>query len=389
MADWMADARTLLCRLIETPSINPMQETVFDAPLGEERMAQLLAALFAEWGCEVAVQEIHPKRPNVIAQLPARAPAGAPLLLIDAHTDTVAVGNRTDLLTARVEGTRVYGRGAVDVKGPLVSALLALRALAAQGGPAHCRVAIAATMGEEYNLEGARHVATAQFRPDAALVLEPTQLEIVCAHKGVVRWVITSHGRAGHGAEPHKGHNAIQAMARLLVRLEQDYPRTYAARRHALLGAPSFNVGRIEGGLQYNIIPDRCTITLERRTLPGEPYRLVQHELDALLHAAQLATPGDRFSACHMVTLEPLETDPSHPLATALRQALVNAGRKPCVRGAQWTANSGVYAAAGVPALVFGPGDTARAHTTDEWIDLTEVVMGAQIMLDVIERYGR
>lgn len=388
MNDWLFDARDLLCRLINTPSINPMGREQSDPDYGEARVAAVLAEWLDESGFAVELRDVEPGRPNVLAVLPSALEASAPLILLDAHTDTVEVGDdHLELLQARVEGVRVRGRGACDVKGPMVSMLLALRELARVGGAPGCRVAFAATMGEEYNLQGARHIVSDHFRPDFAIVAEPTSLEIVRAHKGVVRWTVTSHGVAGHGSNPAAGHNAIYGMARLLRRLERDYRETYAGRSHPLLGEPSINVGTIHGGLQYNIIPDRCEIALERRLLPDESVDGVEAELAAFLAATERATPGDRFTLRREVTLEALETPADHPLIAQLRHALTQAGKHAAVRGALWTANSGVYAAHGVPAIVFGPGDISLAHTTHESIDLREVVDAAQILLHTLRSY--
>jgi acetylornithine deacetylase/succinyl-diaminopimelate desuccinylase-like protein len=224
----------------------------------------------------------------------------------------------------------------------------------------------AGLIDEEQAQAGSRALAKSGFKADLAIVGEPTRCQVVTAHKGSLWLQLETQGVAAHGATPQLGKNAIHAMARVVEVLETEYAAELRQRKHGLLGAGTVNVGTIAGGRQPNIVPDRCQISIDRRLLPGETEAAVRREITARLHAKKLAT---KFSSLKLAPAPALETDPQLPL---VRQFFKSTGQSRPV-GVDYFCDAAVLAAAGTPSVVFGPGDIAQAHTTDEWISLAEV----------------
>jgi acetylornithine deacetylase/succinyl-diaminopimelate desuccinylase-like protein len=207
-----------------------------------------------------------------------------------------------------------------------------------------------------------------------AIVGEPTRLQVVTAHKGSIWLELETHGKAAHGATPQFGKNAVHEMARIVDALETDYAARLRKHRHPLLGVATVNVGTIRGGTQPNIVPDRCVITIDRRTLPGETETCVKCEITALLRAKKL---GAKVSSTKLAPCLPLETNPKLPL---VRQFLRSIGQTRPV-GVDYFCDAAVLSRAGIPSVVFGPGDIAQAHTADEWISLDSLGRGKDLLL--------
>ena len=199
------------------------------------------------------------------------------------------------------------------------------------------------------------------LKADLAIVGEPTRLQVVTAHKGTVWLKLETRGKAAHGSCPELGRNAVHAMARVVDLLQTEYAAQLRRRRHSLLGCATVSVGAICGGSQPNVVPDRCTILLDRRTLPGETGAGVRREILGLLRRNKLT------AACvddNLPPWLPLETDPKLPLVARFLSAVGQ--RRP--GGVRYFSDASVLAHGGIPSVVFGPGDIAQAHTADEWI---------------------
>ena len=206
---------------------------------------------------------------------------------------------------------------------------------------------------------------------------EPTRLQVVTAHKGSLWLELETRGKAAHGAMPYLGRNAIREMTRVVQILEIDYATYLRRRRHPLLGAATVNVGTIRGGTQPNIVPDCCAITVDRRTLPGETDRGVRREIAAFLGSLQLRP---RMTGTKLAPAPPLETNPERPL---VRQFLRCIGQhRPA--GVDFFCDAAVLSAGGFPSIVFGPGDIAQGHTTDEWISLASLERGENLLLQFL-----
>lgn len=356
----MTEIEKLARELIALPSVNPafLPENHPDA--GESRVAEFLAATAAKAGLDVDLQEVFPGRCNVLARL---VPAGTikQRILLAPHTDTVAAFSR-DQFTPSLRHGRIYGRGACDTKGSIAAMLGALMSVAKNSErPAVTEIIFAGVIDEENAQAGSRALAASGFKADLAIVGEPTRLRVVTAHKGSLWLHLETRGKAAHGACPDLGRNAVHEMARVVDLLQTDYARQLKRRHHPLLGCATVSVGSIRGGTQPNIVPAMCEATVDRRTLPGETETSVRAELAKLFrrHNLRAFAHDEKPSTC-----DPMETNPQLPL---VRQFLQTAGQK-APAGVHYFCDASVLAKAGIPSIVFGPGDIAQAHTADEWI---------------------
>lgn len=365
----------LLGELIALPSVNPAFLPGVERLTGETRVADFLAATAASAGLAVDFQEVRPGRRNVLIRYlpPERATRS---ILLAPHMDTVGTQDGDErVFRPELREGRVWGRGACDTKGSIAAMLQALMETVRGGrAPRRTEIVLAALVDEECHQWGSRALAESGFRADLGIVGEPTRLRVVSAHKGDV-WVrLATRGRSAHGARPELGRNAVLAMARGVDLLENGYAAELRKRPgHPLLGRPTVNVGRIYGGTQPNIVPDRCVIEVDRRTLPGETAEGVKREM-----VAYLRRHGVRVTLEDMKGLPApaLETDPGLPRV----RELLRAARRRSTEGVVYFCDAAVLAMGGTPCVVFGPGDIAQAHTADEWVSV-ESLEGARGVL--------
>lgn len=367
----MTKTEKLLRELIALPSVNPAFLPPQDPRAGEERVAHFLAAVAARAGLEIEFQPVLDGRANLLARLTPRGPVRKRLLLAP-HLDTVLAEDA--LLTPRRAGGRIYGRGACDTKGSVAAMLTALGEVAHGGRrPAQTEIVFAGLVDEENFQAGSRALAARGVKADLAIVGEPTELQVVTAHKGSLWIRLETRGKAAHGSRPELGRNAIHEMARVVELLETRYAASLRRRRHPLLGSPTVSVGLFSGGTQANIVPDRAAIVVDRRTVPGETEAGVRRELAGWLRQAKLKAV---LATAKPVPCRPLETDPSLPW---VRQLLGSAGRRRSV-GADYFCDAAILAEGGTPSVVFGPGSVAQAHTADEWIALDALEQATAIL---------
>ncbi len=215
------------------------------------------------------------------------------------------------------------------------------------------------------------------MKADLAIVGEPTCLKVVTAHKGNLWLKLETHGRAAHGSRPDLGKNAVHEMARIVDLLETTYAAQIRRHRHPLLGRATINVGTIAGGVQANIVPAHCAITIDRRLLPGETDAGVWREIKALLRKNRLHATLVNTKAAACI---PLETNPRLPL---VRQ-LMRCADQTRAMGVDYFCDASVLSRGGIPSVVFGPGDIAQAHTVDEWISLTSLERGRHILVNFL-----
>jgi len=359
------EAPKLLRELIALPSVNPAFLPADDPRGGEQRVAEFLAQQARRAGLDfIGFQKVLPGRSNFLASL---SPSGKVehRILLAPHLDTV--GAEGPQLRPTIKSGKLHGRGACDTKGSVAAFFTALSAIAKnKQRPQHTEIIFAGLVDEENSQSGSRTLARSGFEADLAIVGEPTGCRIVTAHKGDLWLRLTTRGKAAHGARPELGRNAVHAMARVVDALETHYAGRLRRRRHPLLGHGTVNVGTIRGGVQANIVPDHCQISIDRRTLPGETPAGIRREIQALLHAQKItATIADTKDAL----CPALETDPTQPL---VREFLKAAGQTRPL-GVDFFCDAAILYAGGIPSVVFGPGDIAQAHTADEWVSLAQL----------------
>jgi acetylornithine deacetylase len=376
----VSETTRLLRDLVRIPSVNPMGRPLSGPEVYEHRLSAYLEEFFRGLGVPCERQPVAPLRDNVLARY---EPGGArSTLVLEVHQDTVPADNMTvPPFEGVIEGGRLYGRGACDVKGGMAAMLAAFARLARERPAGACRVVMACTVDEEFTFVGAQRLAETDLGgggPAAAVVAEPTGLAIVDAHKGVVRWHLSTAGRSCHSSTPERGVNAIYRMAELLPHVARYAEELRASRADPRLGPPTLSVGRVEGGTSVNAVPDYCRAEVDRRLLPGEDPRAAPgHFADYFRRVA----PGAEFAISDPWLAAPaLSNEGSADLAARLGaavDAVVGAHR---VVAVPYGTDASTLAAAGVPAVVFGPGDIARAHTADEWVPLAEVEQAAEIL---------
>lgn len=385
MRDCYTDVSQLLCDLVACPSVNPSGLASLESPYGEARMAAFLKNRLSGWGAEVETREVLPGRPNLIARF--RGERESPVLMLEAHADTVAVDHMTiSPFEPAIREGRLYGRGACDTKGSIAAMLWAIRKVLAHRGQPPCPLVFVSTCDEEQGARGAARLMEEGFRPDFAIVGEPTELAIVQAHKGAVRWRLRTLGLAGHSSHPAGGINAISMMRRALDLLEGPFTREFLAMVHPRLGGPTLSVGTIQGGNQVNIIPDRCEIQVDRRMIPGEEAHRLTARLRERLETLHAQDSRFRFELEEYEHYPAFEQDLDHPFAIRFHNVLQKLHGEAKIDAAPWCANAGFFKQAGIPCLIFGPGSIRRAHTAEEYVELAQVEAAAKILAEFIVR---
>jgi len=359
-------AAKLLKELIALPSVNPAFLPPGHPYAGESAVGDFLADKAAKAGLDVEIQRVAKQRANVLVRLAPRQRVKRRIVLAP-HMDTVGGEDLGKLTTPRQQGSRLFGRGACDTKGSLAAMFAALVQLGAGARrPLTTEVMLAALVDEESEQAGSRLLAKSGMRAELAIVGEPTRLQLITAHKGVLWLELRTAGKAAHGARPELGRNAVHEMARAVDVLETVYAAQLKRRQHPLLGRASVNVGAIRGGSQPNIVPASCTALVDRRMLPGETNAGIIREINQLFRGQKLAVEINRL---HPAECPALETDASNEWVQRFMKVL---GQRKAA-GVDYFSDAGVLADAGIPSVLFGPGDIAQAHTPDEWIDVRQV----------------
>ncbi|HEX4612972.1 MAG TPA: M20 family metallopeptidase [Urbifossiella sp.] len=369
-----------LAALVRLPSVNPMGRTDIPADiLYEHRVTAYLEGRLRELGVAVERQPVRPGRDNLVA---VYEPPGPPpfTTVFECHQDTVPVDAMTvEPFAATVEGGRLYGRGACDVKGGAAVMLAAFARLVRERPAGSARVILAYTVDEEHTFLGAQELVRRGLAADYAVVAEPTLLNIVTAHKGVVRWAAETAGRACHSSRPENGVNAVYRMARVVSAVERYAAHLQARPPHPTLGPRTTAVGRITGGVSPNTVPDVCRIDIDRRLLPGETAEGAAADLEAALRADPAIDFPFTLTQSH-AACPPLDPERSGELAARLGAAINAVAGRHEVHAVPYGTDASTISGAGIPAVVFGPGDIAQAHTKDEWIDLAQLDPAAEIL---------
>ena len=381
------NAVRLLQDLVSIPSVNPMGRDLSGPEYFETRLTAYLKKFFESLAVAHEVIEVTPGRANVIARVDR--PGATRTVLLDAHQDTVPIDGMTiDPFKAEIRDGRLYGRGACDVKGGLASMLAAFARIARERPATASNVVISCTCDEESTSLGINDLTTLWTdparagtlltnKPDVSIVAEPTDLDIVVAHRGATRWKIRTVGRACHSSRPMDGVNAIYRMAKILASLEE-----YAdllpslVKPHPLCGSATLSVGRIEGGISVNTVPDWCEIEIDRRVVPGEDGMQAMHDVETFLKA-HVDVPFEFLPP--WIVGATLPDDDNGPLADELMRRIVEVAGPRKKMGVAYGTHASRIAAKGVPSVVFGPGSILMAHTKDEWVPVQEVEQAAEV----------
>ncbi|HEY7124697.1 MAG TPA: ArgE/DapE family deacylase [Ktedonobacterales bacterium] len=374
-----SDVERLLRQLVAIDSVNP---DLVPGGAGEAAIARFVAEWLRGAGLDVTMDEPAPGRPSVVGV--ARGSGGGRSLLLNAHMDTVGVTGMEQPFAPKVEDGRLYGRGAYDMKGGLAAILLA-------GAEAKRRglrgdVLITGVSDEEYASIGTASIVK-RWHADAAIVTEATALELCQAHKGFIWLDVEVVGKAAHGSRPDLGVDAIAKMGGVLTGIEHLGSRLAQGPAHALLGHGSLHASLITGGQELSSYPDRCVLSVERRTLPDETPERVQAELQAILDQRAAADPTFQATVKTTLVRDAFEVSQQEPIVQAVRTAASTVlGREPGAFGADWWMDSAILAAAGIPTVIFGP-DGAGAHAAVEWVSLESVERCVEVLVQTITAF--
>ncbi len=370
-----------LRELVQINSINP---SLAPGAPGEAEIAAYAAEALSKLNAAVQVHEPLPGRASVVGIL--RGSGGGKSLMLNAHLDTVGIEGMPEPFSAAIRNGKLYGRGAYDMKGSAAACLAAAKALRDAGVALRGDLLIALVADEEYESLGTREILQ-HYRPDAAIVTEPTQLNICLAHKGFIWLEVETLGRAAHGSRFEEGVDANMRMGRFLAQLDVLEQLLRSGKAHPLVGPPSLHAAMLKGGSGWSTYAEKCTLSIERRTIPGESEETALRQIRGMID--QLSATDPTFKANVRITCarEAFEVEKEAEIVQTLKQAAETVtGRTPEFFGDTPWMDSALLAAAGVETVVMGPSG-AGAHSREEWVDLRSVETMAEILAQTALKY--
>lgn len=388
----LSDVIELLAKLVSIPSVNPS----YEGGVPEAQCADFVEDYLRRAGIETWRQYVFPDRPNVLALLPGLDRSKR--VVMEAHMDTVSTEGMTiPAFLPTIKDEKLFGRGACDTKGGLAAMMQAMVSLQNDSVVPPQDVLLAAVVDEEYSYRGVAQLcdgiqplpadhgsARIPLEAQLAVVAEPTDLQMVVASKGVLRWKIETLGRSAHSSKPHLGKNAIVAMARVVDLLQRDAVNLQQ-NRHPLLDCATLNIGKIHGGVQVNFVPDRCVIELDRRLLPGESWQEVFAYYDRLLQELRHQNPSIGCVMHEpMLTDLPLDTSPQQPAIRQVAQVLERMGLDAQPVGVPFGSDASKLSAIGIPSIILGPGSIDQAHAAVEYVDCSQVQQAEKLYRQIM-----
>lgn len=378
----MASVLETLASLVRINSVNPE----WGGP-GEAEAANFVREFFAGTGLDVIEEEVLPGRSNLLVRIPGRDRERS--VLLEAHLDTVSADDMTiPPFHPEIRDGFLFGRGACDVKGGLVAMMHAVREVAESGERPPCDVLFAAVIDEEHHYRGVTALIewlrkSGEPMPEAAVVAEPTELRVVRANKGVLRFRISTKGKSAHSSKPHFGCNAIVAMVPVIEALNREAERLGSESAHPLLGPATLSIGVIQGGAQVNFVPEHCCIDLDRRLLPGERGEEVLDQIEAIV-----APLGAKLERPATLVDEAMETPADATVVKTASQVLVNLGENSESIGVPFGCDCTKLSRAGIPSIIFGPGSIDQAHGAVEFVETRQVEKAVEFYRDFLRSFG-
>lgn len=371
------DVVALTSDLIRIDSVNP---DLVPGAAGEGAIATFVAAWLTDRGFDCTRLEGRPGRPSVVAT--HRGTGGGRSVLLNGHLDTVSLASYDgDGLAPTLVDGLLHGRGSYDMKGGIAAMMAAAADVAAR--PHAGDLILALVADEEFASSGTEEVLR-HVRADAAIICEPTEAELVVAHRGFAWFDVDIHGRAAHGSRRDLGVDAIVKAGHFLVALEH-YDNDVAGRvPHLLLGTGSVHASLISGGEELSTYPATCRVSFERRTLPGETSAAIEAELRTILDALAAADPDFRYTLHPGLSRNAHSVDPSTPVAVALADAHRRVtGDAVVVRGEQFWTDAALLAEAGIPTVLYGVRG-GGAHAADEWVQIDSLHEVRAVLRDAL-----
>ncbi|MER9895195.1 M20 family metallopeptidase [Mesorhizobium sp. M0119] len=371
----------MLQDLIKIESINP---SLAATGSGEQGVALFLEQYCKEKGLPYEFQEVADGRANFVTWRTGRDPDKRVLFV--AHMDTVPIDKwETDPFSGEEHSGRVHGRGSCDDKASLAAMLTALSTLG-DSQPA-TTIVVVASIDEEFRKIGARAIAQSGVTYDAAVVGEPTDLELVVAHKGSVRWQLEVQGVPAHTSKPYLGVNAITGMAKIVLAIDK-LNAVLAKQDDPLVGPPAITVSLIEGGIELTTVPPVCRIWIDRRLKPGDSPQQAIQEVEDIVNTFR--SGEDQIRVCSLL---PAWEDPAPnsaegtKIAEVASRACANVAGTGKYIGAPWGTDASQLSLAGIPCVVIGPGSVDQAHTSNEFVDIEQTVKAVEIYRQIMIEY--
>jgi acetylornithine deacetylase len=371
----------LLSRLVAIDSVNP---SLVAGAAGEGVVAAAIAGHMRTLGLEVHLQDVVQGRPNVIGVFDTGVPG--PALMFCGHTDTVGVEGMAAPFDPAIRDGRLYGRGSQDMKGGLAAMIDAARVLR-NARPARGRLIVACVIDEEFASLGADALVR-DWTADAAVVTEPTDLQIGVGHKGFTWLEIDVHGRAAHGSRPREGRDAIMRAGRVLAALEQLDRELQARPPHPIMDTASLHASTIRGGREWSVYPDLCRLQIERRTVSNESAESALAEIDDLLGRLRRQDPEFAADSRVVFSRPAYETPSGHPLRAALQSAAGQQDLTARETGMSFWTDAAVLGEAGIPTMLFGPGG-AGLHSVEEYVHVRDVIACRDVLASLALDYLR
>jgi succinyl-diaminopimelate desuccinylase len=376
-----AAAVRLLTEFVQLPTVNP--------PGDEKLAADWLAMQLERMGFHPHVEDLGGNRANIVSVL--KGSGEKPALVFNGHLDVVPPGDLPwtyEPFGGIQANGRLYGRGSSDMKSGLMAMVLAADALKRADVPLKGDLILSGVADEESTALGAKAwVQTGGLQGVGAIVIgEPTNLDVYIAEKGACWLEIVTFGRTAHGAMPELGVNAVMHMAAALqavTRLSLPFPP------HPLLDKPTMSVGTIMGGNKTNVVPDRCTATIDMRTLPGMRHEEVVQEIRQTLDGLREAIPNFAYELRVIADRAPVASDPHAPIVETTLSILAAHGQRviPKATPGYATDASVFQPASGAPFLIFGPGNPQVIHQPDEYVDIDTYLRSIGLFCELAVKY--
>ncbi len=362
--------------MVQIDSINSDLEA---GAVGEGAIAQYLAQQLQQIGIEPIIHEVEAGRSNVVGIL--KGTDNGKSLLLNGHTDTVGVTGMQEPFSGAILDGKLYGRGSYDMKASLAAMLTVMKGFVDAGVSLAGDLLFTAVIDEEYGSKGTEHLVQ-HYQADAAILTEPTNLRICCAHRGFAWIEVITYGRAAHGARHHEGIDANMHMGRVLREIETLSQTLLKQTPHPLLGTASIHVPLIEGGTSQSVYSAQCRIELERRLLPDDTLSDVTAQIQAIIDKLAQQDPQFKATVNTFFSRKPYEIDPSAEIVQVVTDCTTNVlGSEPEIYGELWWMDSTLLADAGMETVIIGPtGD--GIHADEEWVDVDSIMKLAQILRD-------
>jgi succinyl-diaminopimelate desuccinylase len=375
-------AQQVLAQVDQDEAIAFLQSLVRDSasvnPPGDVRESiRICREILAAEGFEVETIGDLDIMPNLIATLRR---GDGPTLLFNAHVDVVPTGDTSvwshPPFAAEIDNGRVYGRGAGDDKASVTAQVMGAIAFARSGVPFNGTLIVNVVADEETGgRHGAKYVVDNIIqRPDFVIVGEQTLGKVAIGERGFASTEVVVKGRAAHGALPWEGANAIEGMAEVIVALRRELWPVLENRVNPYFHHSSASINMIEGGIKQNVVPDRCSIYIDRRIIPGENPEDNVREIREIAERAVASVPDASVEVRGLGLGAASMSEPDSPVVKAMLAANEHLGLDTELTGFSMGTDGRHFAAVGIPTIIYGPGDPKLAHIPDEWVGIDEVM---------------